>query len=430
MTPHFMRDDLAGAALATLLFGLIFIPPGYAIAWIYDLLHFRASSPRWRIVVGFALSVAMVPGIEFLLWSYLTIASVWAFHLIAIVMCAGLMLRGGRPSFPRWAVVTGLVWLGIVWITGIDLQMGNRLFPSIVSFDYNLRSAVIDGITKLGVPAKNPLYFPGHFEPLRYHYFWFLPCSLVERAGGSMISARQALIASSVWCGWALMSVTVLALRYLHPAGERDLAGRAKWAVLMLGVAGLDIIPNLFFAVIFSTTGAGLVFASSEWWNNQVTGLPTAVLWVAHHVASVVACFVGLILLRQSRGKIAAAVCAGICFASATGLSIYVTFAFALFLIPFGAWELWTKAWPERRVWLVAGATTLAGAMPYLLALRGAGGSSLFCLDMASPGIKSHGRIFSRCLSTIFWKPDWPSRWLESGYGGRGVIEKILARRR
>ncbi len=373
---HFMRDDLAGVALATLLFGLLFIPPGFAIAWAFNLLSFRTISTGWRIVSGLAISVAMVPAIEFLLWTYLTLAAVWVFHLAAAVVCAGLMFRSGKFSFPRWTAMAAFAWLAIVWASGIDLQIGNRLFPSVLIYDYNVRSAMIDGITKLGVPAKNALYFPGHLELLRYHYFWFLPCALVERAGGSIISARQALIASDVWCGWALMSVVVLALRYLHPAGERGLDRRAKWAILLLAIAGLDIIPNLLFDIVFSTTGAGLVFASSEWWNNPVTGFPHAVLWVAHHVASVIACFVGLLLLLRSRGRIPTAICAGICFASAVGLSIYVTLTFAIFLVPCGAVMLWRKAWPEKVAWLTAGATAFAGALPYLLAMRGSGGAS------------------------------------------------------
>jgi hypothetical protein len=373
---HFMRDDLAGVALATLLFGLLFMPPGIAIAWAFDLFNFRTASAGWRILAGLAISVAMVPAIEFLLWTYLTIAAVWIFHLVAVVVCAGVMFKGGKLSAPRWTIGAALAWLAIVWASGIDLQIGNRLFPSVLVYDYNLRSAVIDGITRAGVPVKNPMFFPGHLEPLRYHYFWFLPCSLVERAGGSIIAARHALIASVVWCGWALMALVALALRYLHPTGERGIERRAKWAILLLAVAGLDVIPNLIFAAIFATTGAGLVFASSEWWNNQVTGFPTALLWVAHHVASLIACFVGLLLLWRSRGRIGSAVCAGLCFASATGLSIYVTFAFALFLVPCGAVMLWKKGWAERTAWVVAGATAVAGTIPYLKAIGGAGGTS------------------------------------------------------
>jgi hypothetical protein len=373
---HFMRDDFAGVALATLLFGLLFIPPGVTLAWLFDLFDFRNASFGSRIVVGLAVSVSIVPAIEFLLWTYLTVTAVWGFHLLAAVMCAGLMFSSGRPHFPKWTAMVALAWLGVVWASGVDLQIGNRLFPSVLIYDFNLRSAVIDGISRLGIPARNPLYFPGHFVALRYHYFWFLPCSLVERAGGSIISSRQVLIASDVWCGWALMAVVVLALRYLHPAGERGLERRAKWAILLLAVGGLDIIPNLIFDAVFSVTGAGGVFPSSEWWNNQVNGFPGSILWVAHHVAAVVACFVGLLLLRRCRGKIAPAICAGLCFASATGLSIYVTFTFAMFLVPCGAFMLWRKAWPERAAWLAAGATACAGAMPYLLAIRSAGGAA------------------------------------------------------
>jgi hypothetical protein len=385
---HFTRDDLTGVALATVLFGLLFIPPGFAIAWLSDLFDFRKASRGWQVVVGLAVSVAIVPVIEFLLWTYLTIVAVWVFHLIALVMFVGLLFRGGKLLFPKWTALAALAWLGIVWVSGIDLQIGNRLFPSVMVYDYNVRSAVIDGITRLGVPARNPLYFPGHFEALRYHYFWFLPCSLVDRAGGALVSPRQALIASDVWCGWALMAVVAMALRYLHPAGERGLERRAKWALLLLAIAGLDIIPNLIFDLVFSTTGAGLVFASSEWWNNPVTGFPHAVLWVAHHVASVIACFVGLLILclsnraattgsgQRSRGKILPAICAGLCFASATGLSIYVTLTFAMFLIPCGAIILWRKAWPERAAWLAAGGTAIAAAAPYLLAIRSGGGAS------------------------------------------------------
>lgn len=373
---HFMRDDLVGVALATLLFGLLFIPPGYTVAWLFDLFDFRKASPGWQIVVGLALSVSMVPVIEFLLWTYLTIASVWIFHLVAAVICAGLMLRSGRPAVPMWIGITALAWLAVVLGSGIDLQIGNRLFPSVLVYDYNLRTAVIDGISRLGMPATNALYFPNHFVPLRYHYFWFLPCSLVERAGGSIVSPRHALIAGGVWCGWALMAAVTLGLRYLHPAGERGLERRAKWAILILAIAGLDIIPNLIFDAVFATTGAGLVFASSEWWNNPVTGFPHAVLWVAHHIASVIACFVGLMLLLRSLGRIAPAICAGLCFASAAGLSIYVTLTFAMFMVPLGAVMLWRKDWLERAAWLTAGVTTLAGAMPYLLAIRAGGGAS------------------------------------------------------
>ena len=92
-----------------------------------------------------AISLSMVPAIEFVLWSYLNVAAVWIFHLVAVGVCAALMFRSGKPGVPRWTVVTALAWLAIVWASGIDLQIGNRLFPSVLAYDYNVRSAVIDG---------------------------------------------------------------------------------------------------------------------------------------------------------------------------------------------------------------------------------------------------------------------------------------------
>ena len=163
----------------------------------------------------------------------------------------------------------------VACLSGIDLQFGNRLYPSVLIYDFNVRTAFIDGIARHGLPATNPLFFPGHSVPLRYHYFWFISCALVDRLGGSWVNARQVLIASDVWCGWALMAIVVAYLRFFHPAGERGIGTRAKWGIALLAIAGLDILPNLLFAAVYSVSGAGLVFASSEWWNNPVTGFPT-----------------------------------------------------------------------------------------------------------------------------------------------------------
>ena len=266
-----------------------------------------------------------------------------------------------------------LGWAAIAILSGIDWQIGNRLYPSVMCYDFNLRAALVGGIARHGLPALNALFHPGHAVPLRYHYFWFLPCALIERWSGSQISARQTLIASDVWCGWALMATVAVYLRYFHPAGERGIERRTKWGIALLAVAGLDIIPNLFFDTFHALTGAGIVYASSEWWNTQVTGLPDAVLWVAHHVAAVPACFMGFLLLWRPP-RLRNGVCAGLCFASAAGLSIYVAFTFSIFLVVYGAVQLWRKPWPEKLAWIVAGVCAVGCAAPYVIGLLTAGG--------------------------------------------------------
>ncbi len=204
-----------------------------------------------------------------------------------------------------------------------------------------------------------------------------------------MPTGRHALIAGNVWCGWALMATVAVYLRYFHPAGERGIERRAKWGVLLLAIAGLDILPNLITDAAYSLTGAGLIFPSSEWWNNPVTGFPHAVLWVAHHVASVIACFTGFLLLWRSRGRIPDAICAGLCFASAAGLSIYVTFTFALFLTPYAAVALWRRTWAERAAWAASGVTAIVCALPYLISLRDAGGTGAVVAGAGASGAAS-----------------------------------------
>ncbi len=185
MTPeHFMRDDLVGVALATVMLAALLIPPGYLFGWLFDLFDFRGETLAWQVLLALPLSIALVPILEFLLWTYTSVAFVWTFHALAAVFFLLLAARGPKISIPAWVVWTALAWMAIVWISGIDLQFGNRLYPSVIAYDFNMRAALIDGIARRGMPAVNALFFPGQPVPLRYHYFWFLPCALIDRTWG------------------------------------------------------------------------------------------------------------------------------------------------------------------------------------------------------------------------------------------------------
>ncbi|MGD1092285.1 MAG: hypothetical protein ABSB35_09860, partial [Bryobacteraceae bacterium] len=228
---HFTRADLIGAALGTVLFAYLLVPPGYLFGWIFNLLDFRKQSWPWQVLLSLLYSVSLVPIVLFLLWNYFPVYVVWMFYgLAGAFMLAVLIWMRKRAAFriPAWSVWAILGWAAAAWLSGIDLQFGNRLYPSVLIYDFNIRTAFIDGIARHGLPAMNPLFFPGHSVPLRYHYFWFIPCALVDRLGGPWVNARQALIASDVWCGWALMAIVVAYLRFFHPAGERGIGTRAK----------------------------------------------------------------------------------------------------------------------------------------------------------------------------------------------------------
>jgi len=377
---HFTRDDLIGVAAGTLILAPFLLSPGYFFGWIFDLFGFRRESRAWQALLALALSVSIAPVFAFLIARYLGDAALWSFYALT---CAFALFVAIRPSpdrppsrIPRWILWTLAGWMAIVWFSGIDLQIVNRLYPPVLAYDFNLRTAVVDSLSRHGLPAINPLFYPGHFVPLRYHFFWFLPITLAHRLGGSLIGSRQALIAADVWCGWALMAVVTLYLRFFK-SSSRPLKRRAKWAIALLAVGGLSVIPNLFYDIANRLGGGWFVYSSAEWWNNQIDPFPHSTFFEAHHVAGLLACLTGFLLLwtaKRAANPFGPAICAGLCFASAAGTSIYVTFTFAIFLALWGALVILRGTKTERQNWILSGAVAIVFAAPYLLALRGAAG--------------------------------------------------------
>lgn len=376
---HFTRSDLIGVALASVLFAFFLLPPGFLFGWTFDLFDFRRRTWPWQAMFSVVLSVGIAPIVTFLLWSYAGAASVWIFYAAATLFFLAISPRARRGHVPAWVFAAMAIWLVIACGSGIDLQFGDRLYASVLSFDFNLRTALIDGIARQGVPALNALFYPGHSVLLRYHYFWLTICALVDLAGGRWVDARQAQIAGDVWCGWAVMATVALLLRFFYPAGARGFERRAKWGIALVGVAGLDILPVLLSDVSHLLTGRGTIYASVEWWNNQVPGLVDSMLWVAHHTMSAVACLAGFLVLwvgaRNVRRSLGSGILAGLCFASAAGLSIYVSFTFGIFLIVWGARALIDRQNSQRVAWLSAAATSMICAAPYLVALHRASGT-------------------------------------------------------
>jgi hypothetical protein len=261
------------------------------------------------------------------------------------------------------AIVAGWIVIGTACL--VDLQIGNRLYVPVTSFDYMLRTAITAAVERTGVPPANPYFYAGHGFILRYHYFWYMLCGLVGRMGRPLVTARTAVIAGTLWSGIGLVSVIAL---YTHLSGGRKPDRRMLIAVALLSVTGLDIVP---LAIRFLLTGR--FDASSEWWNEPVLSWVNSVLWQPHSIAALVACMTGLLAMRYS-ARISGVVIGGAAIASALGLSVYVTFVFVVFLI------VWLAMRVESRVICAAGVMALALSFPYLLELArglpgtGAGG--------------------------------------------------------
>ena len=238
-----------------------------------------------------------------------------------------------------------------------DVQFDGRLYFSSAAYDNSTRAAFTAAAGR-SIPAYNPFFAGSPTALLRYHYFWMMISSLVTKL--AHVNPRYALYGGTVWAGIALMSLIVMAVKFYLGARER-LERKAVIACSLLLVTGLDIVPTAYRFLRWRT-----VTPDMEWWNEQITSWIDALIWAPHHIMGVVACMVGLLALRQPTSdkfqRAAAILIAGLAFASSTGLSVLVTFTFALFValwLPLAALRKW---WDDVVGLTASGAIALAAA--------------------------------------------------------------------
>jgi hypothetical protein len=416
----FTVTDATGSLWATLCFVPVLFTPGYVVAWVTNLLGFRRRSLVDRALWSVPTSLSLMAWGSVELAKNGSIESVarlaW-WSAVSMLILAGWEWRGlfktrtrwhRAQSFRRWLGLAG-VPLGIAFfaffVVGelVDIGFGNRLWMSVTVYDHALRSAFVDAVLRTGVPPHNPLYWTtwggaGHAAPMRYYYFWYVLVAVAAKLGG--VTARQGMVASCVWAGFILASIILLFTRYFLAYRGRRVG---VIAIALLSVTGLDL-----WAVIGNFALGGRTDPDMEWWSvTQVASWLDSLLWAPHHIAALVCCLFGFLLVWMGAEGFAwqRLLCcglAGVGFASAFGLSTYVAVAFALVMT---AWlvRLLAANYPGRgRAALLAGAGLVAVILllPYLqeLALGGdassprgtrAGASRLFALGirpMINPG--------------------------------------------
>jgi len=391
---NFTLRDLSHTALAFSLYPLFFLIPGFVAGWLTNVLDFRHRRSVTRMLLSLTFSISLMPILTYLVARWLSFSVVWGFYAITWAVLAGIgirhvrQLRGSllhsllRISSPlQVSLAIALFWIVVATLSLIDLEIGNRLYFSVTTYDYTKNISVTDAITRTGVPPVNPSFHPGHGVQLFYYYFWFLLCSLMDRLGGTAIDARGAVFGSTLWVGLALMAMVALALRFLRQNGAQQIHTRAVAGIALLAISGLDIIPVVLETAMSFALGQDDFHSDPEWWNEQVTAWTGTMVWVPHHLASLITCLTGLMLLRTldfnlpQRKQWPALVIAGLAFASAAGLSIWVTFVFAIFL---GIWLIMLVVLPnwqadataEARAILLAGTLAAVCASPYLIELQ------------------------------------------------------------
>ncbi len=405
----FFWSDTFGTCLAAVVFLLVLFVPGYVCGFGLDLFGFRRLNAGWQIITSVTLSFATVPLAGFLLLRYGGMPAVWAATGLAFSAFLWIFPKH-RPrdfgSIPQAAFWIAAAWMVVGTLLLADLQFGTKVYFCATANDHEFRVAVVDAITRTGIPPKSPFNSVDGPVTMRYHVFWFGLCSIVERLGVGLLTGRHALNGSILWCGWGLMCLVALATRFLQQTAPEKLLRRTLLGVALLAVTGLDLIPNLLLVLRHTVPPSDM-----EWWSpDQITSWADAILWVPHHIAGIVAGLAGFILLfdaaETGRPRMAAICIAGAAFASATGCSIYVGFALAVTLTCWTLFTLLRRWYPHVIVLAAAGLAAVLLSIPNLLLLRGAdtGGTFLkFALRFS---------LYSDIWLSALHIPEGPVYWL------------------
>ena len=369
---------------------------GYIVAWTANLNDFRSLTMVERIFWSVPLSLCVSTISSILIGRFLSLEAVVILLFLTSVLCAGvvgrewfLLRRAGQKihiglsPLGAPAFLLALVWVALAIGSLIDIQSDHGLFASLTIFDHSMRVSWTESVMRAGVPPMNPLYMDGHPAPMRYYYFWYVLCAAIAKMWH--LSARSVMIASCVWAGFFLVALAGLYTKYFLGAGSRTRRQLLTVAGL-LTVTGLGVWVNLWNILHLRQSLPG---ALEIWKVGQITSWFNSLLWVPHHVASMICCMFGFLLAwiaDHARGgnRAVTILLIGAAFASAFGLSIYVAFAFFLVMLVWILWQVIAERSFQSSITLASGgAVAFLLLIPYLLELlRGSsakrGGSSVF----------------------------------------------------
>ena len=415
--------QIASSLAAILAFVPVVFCPGYLVGWFTDLLGFRKRSIIERIFWSIPLSVAVSTIGAVLIGKFLSLLAVSALFLTSAATCLLVVFIEGRRlrhSKRSWhtgfqpsggsALVLAIAWVTIAILSLVDFQSHDQLFMSLTVYDHAARVNWTESILRTGVPPDNPLYLFKQPAAMRYYYFWNVLCAAVAQI--SRLPVRGVFIGSCVWGGFVLASLIGLYLKYFTAAGVR-LRKQFLTAIGLLMVSGLN--SSVIVWRVFQTH-RGLPGPPQIWAVGQINSWYDSLLFVPHHIASMVCCMFAFLLAwitgengEQKRPLIVILI--AFALASAFGLSIYVAFGFFLIMLVWGIWQIVFERRPIPALLLGAGGIGAAVLLlPYLWELRhgasGMHGGSMFGFavrETFSPDGVAASQIFQQLSGGHRW---------------------------
>ncbi len=376
--------DLSSSILAFCAFGAFLLPPAFLFAHWTDLVQFRERSRAEGLLWVTALALPLSLFLSAILGRFVPAPVISALYLVAALWTAAMIVpRIWRDRFSLWQVARHhrvvlcalLAFAGYVLLITTSIEVHGHLYESVNFTDWSVRLPMVSGAMRDGVPPGNPFFtVNGQPEPSRYYYYWYVLCAAVGRP--LHLSARACLSASAFWSGLGLIAVLYLMLKHLVRYTAKT-SRESLLPLLLSCVMGVDVVV----AVLGYCLHPPVIFPEIEWWlDDRIPSFMGAVIFAPHHVAGVVCCAVGFLVMFMSRQEmpgesegrrrwkvpVLAAVTAGICLAASAGDSTFVAFCFAVAGCVYAIDLVRTKRWSDLGVLCGAGVLALLFSLPFL----------------------------------------------------------------
>jgi len=390
-TVNALADYIAGV----IAFGFVLLPVGYVVATAANPCDFDRRSPSEQISLSILTATATVPILVYYIIRAVPSGSVQVFAFVALPFALYGYLRRRKTGRERHSwLQAGIGWAVAAVIVGlllIDIRSGDQLQNGSIVYDYAKDVSVIDAISRTGIPPINPSFLDGRPQPLFYYYYWFAVCSFVDQATSGLIGPNASIKASVFWAlanVMALVHCAIFSGSVRFPADTRN-----KWigaAITGMLVSGLDVVPVSIQAVwhLAASQPVKLPYALAVWnGGGHISSWLGAITWVPHHVAGFVSATFSLFVLRRGADLPLArywriVVLAGFGFASAAGLSIWVTIVAAMVAATWCLILIYRRWYREACLFVAAGIVGLVLALPFLAGLIGADHSTKFPLAL------------------------------------------------
>ncbi len=323
-------QDIAGLAFGTLIAWLVFILPAYSGVLLAERVGVTRGFPGFASAwqrVGWALilALAILPAIDALFIRAIGIAGTLALHA-ALIVAAAPLYRRPALRIDRGFAALALSWWLILAAALVDVDIGDRLYQSLVTFDTVKHAATIESIAQYGLPLSDPFY--ARAEPAGYYYYYYIWGALVRWITGGLVDSSMAFAATAFWSGIIFVA---LLWRVAKDAALIRIGRDRRFlliAVLLCCVTGLDLIPTLIEYIV-----TGSAVRQVDHWSEEIRFALTSMIWVPHHLGGFVAAWCGALLLHRAAApptaqapspRFVLAGLAGICFATAFGMSAWI----------------------------------------------------------------------------------------------------------